>query len=209
MMLHQIKPKFQARLRPTVERLAESGVTANQVTLAAVAGSFVVGALVGGLAWLPGVFLLMPLWLFARTVLNVIDDMFVREHGQQSVLGVYLNELGDIVSDLALTIPFAWVMPSSGGEVILFAILAVVAECAGLIGPVAGASRRLDGPLGKGDRALVLGALGLWVGCGLGLGSYGHWFWILLSLLSVVTIINRVRRGVQEARESQARRSAV
>lgn len=208
MTLYQIKPKFQALLRPTVERLAESGVTANQVTLAAAAGSLVVGALAGGLAWLPGVFLLMPLWLFARMALNAIDGMLAREHGQQSVLGAYLNELGDIVSDLALTIPFAWAMPSSGGEVILFAILAVVAECAGLIGPLAGASRRYDGPLGKSDRALVLGALGLWVGCGLGLGPYGHWFWILLSLLSVVTIINRVRRGVQEARESQARGSA-
>lgn len=208
MTLYQIKPKFQAWLRPNVERLAAAGVTANQVTLAAAAGSLVVGALAGGLAWLPGVFLLMPLWLFARMALNAIDGMLAREHGQQSVLGAYLNELGDIVSDLALTIPFAWAMPSSGGEVMLFAILAVVSECAGLIGPLAGATRRYDGPLGKSDRALVLGALGLWVGCGLGLGSYGHWFWILLSLLSVATIINRVRRGVLEARESQARQSA-
>lgn len=131
MTLYQIKPKFQALLRPTVERLAASGVTANQVTLAAAAGSLVVGALTGGLAWVPAVFLLMPLWLFVRMALNAIDGMLAREHGQQSVLGAYLNELGDIVSDLALTIPFAWVMPSSGGEVILFAILAVVAECAG------------------------------------------------------------------------------
>jgi phosphatidylglycerophosphate synthase len=95
---------------------------------------------------------------------NAIDGMLAREHGQQSVLGAYLNELGDIVSDLALIVPFVWAMPSASSEVIVFAVLAIMVECAGLIGPLVGASRRYDGPLGKSDRALVLGALGLWIG---------------------------------------------
>ncbi len=208
MTLYQIKPRFQAWLRPMVQRLAARGVTANQVTLAAAAGSVVVGALVAALAWLPGVFLLMPVWLFARMALNAIDGMLAREHGQQSVLGAYLNELGDIVSDLALILPFAWAMPGGhpfgGGEVIVFAILAVIVETAGLAGPLAGASRRYDGPLGKSDRALVLGALGLWIGLGLGLGPLAHVIWFVLSLLSILTIVNRVRRGVEEAGARQA-----
>ncbi|WP_420995328.1 CDP-alcohol phosphatidyltransferase family protein [Cupriavidus sp. 30B13] len=199
MTLYQIKPKFQALLRPLVKRLAARGVTANQVTLAAAAGSLVAGALVAALAWLPAVFLLMPLWLFLRMGLNAIDGMLAREHGQQSVLGAYLNELGDIVSDLALILPFAAVTPFGAGEVVGFALLAVTVECAGLIGPLAGASRRYDGPLGKSDRALVLGALGLWIGLGLGLAPAAHWLWGLLSLLSILTIVNRVRRGIEEA----------
>lgn len=207
MTLYQIKPKFQAWLRPFVERLAARGVTANQVTLAAAAGSVVVGALVAALAWLPGIFLLMPLWLFARMALNAIDGMLAREHGQQSALGAYLNELGDIVSDLALIVPFVWAMPGGhafgGGEVVVFAMLAVIVECAGLAGPLAGASRRYDGPLGKSDRALVLGALALWIGLGFGFGPLGHLIWLLLSLLSIVTIVNRVRRGVEEVRARQ------
>src|SRR5438445_2081777 len=117
MTLYQIKPKFQALLRPLVKRLAARGVTANQVTLAAAGGSLVVGALVAALAWLPGVFLLMPLWLFVRMALNAVDGMLAREHGQQSVLGAYLNELGDIVSDIALILPFALVVPSGAGAI--------------------------------------------------------------------------------------------
>lgn len=201
MTLYQIKPKFQALLRPLVKRLAARGVTANQVTLAAAGGSLVVGALVAALAWLPGVFLLMPLWLFVRMALNAIDGMLAREHGQQSVLGAYLNELGDIVSDIALILPFALVAPFGAGEIMVFALLAVIVECAGLIGPLAGASRRYDGPLGKSDRALVLGALGLWVGLGLSLAYAAHWLWVLLSLLSLLTIANRVRRGVAEGEQ--------
>lgn len=209
MTLYQIKPKFQALLRPLVKHLAARGVTANQVTLAAAAGSLVIGALVAALAWLPAVFLLMPVWLFMRMALNAVDGMLAREHGQQSVLGAYLNELGDIVSDLALILPFALVSPFGAGEVMVFAVLAVIVECAGLIGPLAGASRRYDGPLGKSDRALVLGALGLWVGLGLSLAYAAHWLWVLLSLLSLLTIANRVRRGVAEAEQlHQARAQA-
>src|SRR5688572_5337178 len=43
--LYDLKPAFQDLLRPTARRLAEGGVTANQVTLTAAAGSLVVGAL--------------------------------------------------------------------------------------------------------------------------------------------------------------------
>ncbi|MGO4326617.1 CDP-alcohol phosphatidyltransferase family protein [Cupriavidus sp. 2TAF22] len=207
MTLYQIKPKFQALLRPLVKHLAARGVTANQVTLAAAAGSLVIGALTAALAWLPGVFLLMPLWLFLRMALNAIDGMLAREHGQQSVLGAYLNELGDIVSDLALILPFAMVAPFGAGEVMVFAVLAVIVECAGLIGPLAGASRRYDGPLGKSDRALVLGALGLWVGLGRGLAPLAHWLFVLLAVLSLLTIANRVRRGVAEGTQARSART--
>jgi len=41
--------------------------------------------------------------------------------------------------------------------------MATLSELAGILGPAVGASRRYDGPLGKSDRALVFGALGLWV----------------------------------------------
>jgi CDP-diacylglycerol--glycerol-3-phosphate 3-phosphatidyltransferase len=199
MMLYQIKPTFRRMLRPLVRRLALQGMTANDVTLIAVTGSVAVGALAVALPWLPAVFLLIPLWLPARLALNAIDGMLAREHGQQSVLGAYLSELCDIVSDLVLILPFAAVHAFRASEVITFAVLAVVVECAGLIGPLAGASRRDDGPLGQGDRALVLGVLGLWVGLGRGVLPYAHVLWVLLSVLSVLTVIHRVRRGIDEA----------
>lgn len=200
MTLYQIKPRFQAWLRPCVQGLARRGVRANHVTVAAAAGSLLVGAAVALTAEL-AMFLIMPLWLFMRMALNAIDGMLAREHGQQSALGAYLNELGDIVSDLALIAPFASAS-SPFGSVLLFAISAMFVECAGLIGPLAGASRRYDGPLGKSDRAFVLGALALWIGLGFNLGHFGQIIWIVLSALSILTAINRVRRGVEEARRA-------
>jgi CDP-diacylglycerol--glycerol-3-phosphate 3-phosphatidyltransferase len=199
MTLYQIKPQFQECLRPLVRRLADWGARANQVTVVAAAASLVVGAMVAALAQRPAVFLIMPAWLFVRMALNAIDGMLAREHGQQSTLGAYLNELGDLVSDLALIAPFVRISAFGGADVVVFALLAVLVECAGLIGPLARASRRYDGPLGKSDRAFILGALSLWIGLGMGLGPLDHIVWIVLSMLSILTIFKRVRGGLHES----------
>jgi CDP-diacylglycerol--glycerol-3-phosphate 3-phosphatidyltransferase len=202
MTLYQIKPQFQDCLRPLVRRLANCGVRANQVTVVAAAASLVVGALVAALAQHPAVFLIMPAWLFVRMALNAIDGMLAREHGQQSTLGAYLNELGDIVSDLALIAPFVRISAFGGADVVVFALSAVLVECAGLMGPMVRAGRRYDGPLGKSDRAFILGALALWIGLGMDLGPLNHIVWIVLSMLSTMTIFKRVRGGLHESRRA-------
>ncbi|WP_455282152.1 CDP-alcohol phosphatidyltransferase family protein [Cupriavidus necator] len=207
MTLYELKPRFQSLLRPVVQDLAHRGTTANQVTVAAAAGSLAIGVLaaVGMLvAESPTLFLLFPLWLFLRMALNAIDGMLAREHGQQSALGAYLNELGDIVSDLALILPLGALPGFTLAQVGTFALLAVMVEAAGLVGPLAGASRRYDGPLGKSDRAFAVGAIALWAGLGLGFGAAASWLWLALSLLSLFTIANRVRHGVAEARARTA-----
>ncbi len=69
--IYQLKPRFQALLRPIVSRLAGAGVTANQVTLAAMCVSIALGI------WLflhpdkSAAFLLLPLWMFLRMAFNV------------------------------------------------------------------------------------------------------------------------------------------
>jgi len=202
--LYALKPRFQALLRPRVTRLAERGTTANQVTLAAAAGSLIVGL---GVAWLSDLrilFLLLPVWLAIRMALNAIDGMLAREFGQKSLLGAYLNEIADVVSDAALILPFA-TLPVFGpfwtGAVI---VLAVISEFAGVMGPMVGANRRYDGPLGKSDRAFVFGALGLWVGLGLPLPGWFGWIMPLAVLFLTLTIVNRVHKGLREARAKQA-----
>lgn len=54
----------------------------------------------------PKLFILLPLILFIRMALNALDGMLARECNQQSRLGAILNETGDILSDLALYLPF-------------------------------------------------------------------------------------------------------
>jgi CDP-diacylglycerol---glycerol-3-phosphate 3-phosphatidyltransferase len=198
MTLYALKPRFQNLTRPIATWLAGIGVTANQVTLVAGVLSIFVGALLCLPDRGPVLFFILPVWLFVRMTLNAIDGMLAREFDQKSRLGGYLNELCDIVSDASLLLPFAFVAPFTAWAVFLVIFLAALSEYAGVMGPLVGASRRYDGPLGKSDRAFVLGALGAWIGVGLSLPSWIFWLMPILAVLLAATAINRVYRGLQE-----------
>ena len=95
MTIYDLKPAFQNLLRPLCRVLARDGVTANQITVAALLGSIIVGFLFGLSPTSAWATFLIPIWLFLRMALNAIDGMLAREHNMQSELGGILNELGD------------------------------------------------------------------------------------------------------------------
>ncbi|ART82124.1 CDP-alcohol phosphatidyltransferase [Oceanisphaera profunda] len=199
--IYSLKPRFQNLLRPSVVRLAERGITANQVTLAAAGISLLVAMLVAWQADHKWIFILIPIWMLLRMALNAIDGMLAREFGQQSKLGAYLNELCDVAADSALYLPFALLSGVPPLLVIGVVIMAALVEYAGVLGLMVGATRRYDGPMGKSDRAFVFGLLGAFVAIGL---FDIRWvtvvLWLVLALL-VYTLYNRVRRGLREAAE--------
>lgn len=198
--IYQIKPRFQQLLRPLTRRLAAAGVTANAVTVLAMLISVGLGLTLAIAQPAPIAYLMLPVWLFARMALNAIDGMLAREHGQQSTLGAYLNELTDVISDAALYLPFAFVAPFDGVWIGAVIWLAALSEMTGALGPMVGASRRYEGPMGKSDRAFLFGALGLWLALAGGLPAWLAWLMPAVALLIVLNIINRVRAGLAELR---------
>lgn len=194
--LYDIKPAFQARLRPLTARLASAGVTANQVTVAAALLSIAAGAAIAFGHDNRAIFWLLPLALFIRMALNAIDGMLAREHGQASTLGMYLNEMCDVVSDVALILPFALVPPFGVAGPVAFALAAFMTEFAGVLGIPAGVGRRYDGPLGKSDRAAVLGVLSAILALGVVLPPIAAWLFPLLAALCLLTAANRVRTAL-------------
>lgn len=162
MTLYDIKPKFQNLLRPTVVRLHAMGATANQVTLLAMLASVLLG---GVLMCFPKplFFISLPVFLFFRMALNAIDGMLARQFNQQSRLGAILNEVGDIIADAALYLAFAFVTGVCPWLVVLVVLLSWLTEFCGVIAQTLTGSRNYRGPMGKSDRAFVLGALGLFI----------------------------------------------
>ena len=197
--IYQLKPRFQALLRPIVGRLADAGITANQVTLAAMCVSIALGIGLFLHPDKPAAFLLLPLWMFLRMAFNAVDGMLAREFGQQSALGAYLNELSDVISDAALYLPFIAIVPFGWCSVGTVIFLSALSEMTGALGPMVGGERRYDGPMGKSDRAFVFGALGLWVGLGTTLPDWLFWLMPLIAAAIVLNIVNRIRGGVASA----------
>jgi CDP-diacylglycerol--glycerol-3-phosphate 3-phosphatidyltransferase len=197
--LYDLKPRFQALLRPLSRGLLAAGVTPNAVTLAALALSLGVGAVLTlrpASAWTLAA---VPLVLLLRMALNALDGMMAREGGQESKLGLVLNEVGDILADGAIYLPFALAL---GVHALLaggFVLLAAASEAAGLAGMATGAGRRYDGPLGKSDRAFAIGALAIVTAAGLPPAGWIGLAFAALAALTALTIANRVLKAARGA----------
>lgn len=195
--IYDLKPSFQNLLRPMVQTLARAGVTPNQITYAALLLSISTGvaiALTHGATWM---LLSIPAVMFVRMALNAIDGMLAKEHDLKTDAGAMLNEMSDLLSDAALYLPFALIEGVSATWVVLFVIMAILTEMAGVLGAVIGGVRRYDGPMGKSDRAFVIGTLSL--GLGLGVLPDG-WFdaiMIVATLMGGWTVLRRSVRGLK------------
>lgn len=197
MSLYALKPAFQSLLRPLVAQLFRVGVTANFVTILAALLSVLLGATLWFKPTAP-LFALLPLWCLLRMALNAVDGMLAREFGQRSVLGGFLNELGDVVSDAALLAPFMKLAGTSVSLVWAAICISIISELAGIHAAAAGGARRYDGPLGKSDRAFVIGLLGLLVALGWVPEPAWNPIWAGFCLLVLLTTARRIRAALYE-----------
>jgi CDP-diacylglycerol--glycerol-3-phosphate 3-phosphatidyltransferase len=202
--IYDLKPRFQALLRPLSDALVRSGLSANDVTLGALLLSLAHGAWLALLPASPWPLLLLPVTLFVRMACNAIDGMMAKEHGQASAKGAVLNELSDVVADAALYLPFALIQGLDAPLVVLVVVGGIIAEMAGALGPMIGAKRRYDGPLGKSDRAFAFGLLAVLLGVGLVPGLWSTLYLAALLLLCALTVLNRARAIVADAKGKAA-----
>jgi CDP-diacylglycerol--glycerol-3-phosphate 3-phosphatidyltransferase len=196
--IYQLKSAFQNVLRPLTRALAAVHITANQVTLAALALSCLAGGVIAAHPDQTALLLLLPATLFVRMALNAIDGMLAREHDMKTQLGAVLNELGDVVSDTALYLPLALVPAFHLWLVVGLVILGVMVEMAGVMAIQIGAARNYAGPMGKSDRAFAFGLIALLLGLGVAEGTWVTAALSVMLLLSLFTVYNRARLALRE-----------
>jgi len=143
--------------------------------------------------------LLLPPVLFLRMALNALDGMLAREFWGPTPLGTILNELGDVLADAAMVLPLTLIAGVSAPWIVALALLALLSEFCGVVAVQIGAGRRYDGPMGKSDRALLLGGIALLLGCGVPAGSWLAVVLFVASGLLVLTCCNRLRAALREA----------
>ncbi|MDP8078847.1 CDP-alcohol phosphatidyltransferase family protein [Phocoenobacter skyensis] len=180
MTIYDLKPKFQQLLMPLVNILHKRGVSPNQVTIMAI----LLSAL-GGLCVLASVdnttlLLLIPVILFVRMALNAIDGLLAKEFNQKTKFGAVLNELGDVISDSFLYLPFVYILDPV--FVVIFVVLAILSEFSGVLSWAIIGERRYNGPMGKSDRAFLLGLLSVLI-------AFFDAFYIANILLSISIIL--------------------
>lgn len=194
--IYDLKPKFQALLRPMVNFFAKNGITPNQVTWAALILSIFAGSMVGftqGDSW---TLLLIPIVMFVRMAMNAIDGILAKEHDMKTDAGAILNEMSDVISDAALYLPLAFVSGVNTIWIVLFVITGILTEMAGILAALIGGERRYDGPMGKSDRAFVFGLICLLLGLGVDVGLWLDGLLMLSTLLALLTVVRRSKKAL-------------
>ena len=157
--IYKLKPKFQKLLMPLLKLLHNFGITSNFLTVFTIVFSFFIGYLL-----FLGIdnqiyFLFVSLGLLIRMMLNALDGMMATTFNLKSKKGEVLNEIGDILSDLAIYFPFIYFNSLSLELIIIFISLSVINEFCGLLAKSVSGIRRYDGPMGKSDRAFLVGII--------------------------------------------------
>ncbi len=194
--VYNIKPKFQQLLKPLLGALYKGGVTANHLTIAAIALSAGLGICLWYVQVMPAALLIVPAGLLLRMALNALDGMMARTYSMQSKLGEVLNELGDVVSDLFIYLPFIKITGAGLYPVFAFVLLGIINEFAGVMGKVLGGERRYEGPMGKSDRALLAGALCLACWFWPGMSAHIDKVFYLAIVLLIISTFTRIKRSI-------------
>ena len=197
--IYELKPKFQQLLMPIVDKFRSAGITPNQVTVSAFLLSILTGVAIALFHDNTWIYLLVPIVMFIRMALNAIDGVMASKYNMKSNLGMLLNELGDVISDLVLYLPFILIVRDEGISVILFIGLSIISEMAGSLVQVIGSKRRYDGPMGKSDRAFLIGLIAFLIVLKINVIPFIHIILYIASLLIVLNIYKRMKNGLKGA----------
>lgn len=197
--VYKLKPKFQQLLSPVLLFLHRRKITANQITVAAILLSLMIGLAFWNADANRVLFLILPIGLLIRMALNALDGMMARKFNQMSQLGEVLNEVGDVVSDVIIFLPLLKFQPESLYLIVIFIILSVINEFAGVFGKLFGKERRYDGPMGKSDRALLMGIYGLLMFFNITLQNWSIYIFTILIILLLISTFIRLKKSLNGA----------
>ena len=197
--IYKIKPKFQQLLMPLLKLLRRLGISPNSITIFSILLSFVISYFFLKATDNTPYFLIVAFGLLIRMMLNALDGMMARIYNLQSKLGEVLNEVGDIVSDVAIYLPLIIFEPLRIEIAIIFILLSVINEFCGLMAKLISGERRYDGPMGKSDRAFLIGIICIVYYFTNGLDPYMSYIIggssIMIILSSYIRLIKSIKNG--------------
>lgn len=194
--IYKLKPKFQSLLMPVLIFLHQKKISANQITLVSIFLSFVIGFLFWNSYKNHWLFLALPFGLLIRMALNALDGMMARLYNQQSKLGEVLNELGDVLSDVAIFFPLIKYNSQNISLIIVIIILSVINEMAGLLAKIVSGERRYDGPMGKSDRAFAISIYG--IACFFSYQIINPYVLVITIILLTISTYLRVNNSIKK-----------
>jgi len=196
--VYKIKPRFQKLLLPLLIFLRKMGVAPNHITVFSMIFSFSLGYLLLNAAENNLFYLLVAFGLLLRMALNALDGMMAKKYNLQSKSGEILNEIGDVLSDVAIYFPLLYFENFRFEYVIIFIILSIINEFCGVLAKIISGERRYDGPMGKSDRALFIGLLCICLFFTSEVYNFLNYFLILAIVLMIISSYLRLSNAINK-----------
>ena len=201
--IYKIKPKFQQLLMPLLKLLRRFGISPNSITIFSIFLSFGISYFFWNVSVNSSYFLIVAFGLLLRMMLNALDGMMARIYNLQSKLGEVLNEVGDIVSDVAIYLPLI-IFESLRIEIaIIFILLSIINEFCGLMAKVISGERRYDGPMGKSDRSFLIGVICIVYYFTNGLALYMNYIIGGSSILMIFSSYVRLTKSIKNGKNNK------
>ncbi len=194
---YKIKPAFQKLLMPLLVLLRKCGFTPNLLTVLAIVLSLVLGYVFSEASTNETFYLYVALGLLFRMMLNALDGMMARIYNLQSISGEILNEVGDIVSDVVIFYPLLLIEELDFGLSFGFIILSIINEFSGVLAKSISGERRYDGPMGKSDRASLVGVLCLLFYFGFEVGPYLNYVFGVAVFMVIISTLIRLKNAIK------------
>ena len=194
---YKIKPAFQKLLMPLLVFLRKCGFTPNLLTVLAIVLSLGLGYVFSEVSTNETFYLYVAFGLLLRMILNALDGMMARIYNLQSTTGEILNEVGDIVSDVAIFYPLLLIEELDFGLAFGFIILSIINEFSGVLAKSISGERRYDGPMGKSDRASLIGILCLLFYFGFEVGPYLNYVFGIAVFMVVLSTLIRLKNAIK------------
>jgi len=196
--VYKLKPKFQQLLNPILILFRRIGISPNHITVFSVLFSVFIGYIL----WLGQennlFYLFVALGLLFRMMLNALDGMMAKKYNLQSKAGEILNEVGDILSDIAIYFPFIYFEGVTLEYVIGFLLLSVINEFCGVLAKIISGERRYDGPMGKSDRALLVGLICIALFFSDSILRYIDYLFIIAIVMMLISSLLRLTKSIKK-----------
>ncbi|WP_130891212.1 CDP-alcohol phosphatidyltransferase family protein [Fusobacterium ulcerans] len=194
--IYNLKRKFQDLLMPLCRKLNFIGITPNQITIGTMILSIVFSMIFYVFSKYRWLFLTVPLFFLIRMALNALDGMIANRFDKKTNLGVFLNEIGDVIADTVFFFCFFSAININTILTMLFIFLGILSEYTGVTAIQIDGKRHYEGPMGKSDRAFFISLLSIFIFFRLD-NKYIEYFIVLGIILLFLTIYNRIKSSLK------------
>ena len=192
--VYKLKNRFQTLLMPLCKKLHSYNVTPNQITIFTLLYNIVFSYIILKVQY-KWVILFVPIFFLVRMGLNALDGMIATKFSMKTNLGIFLNELGDIISDIIFFYCFFPLLKINEFYGFVFILFSIISEYVGVVSIQIDGKRHYEGPMGKSDRAVLIGLLALLPFLGVRI-FFIKIIIIIGILLLILTTFNRMRNSL-------------